>query len=100
MRSPRPCRWCAVVNRAISLPVRGFVDIEVLSPSSSDVAAADTDLDLHTPPGSVSPHEHSQIAARLDSWAAALAVSYMLPLPPAPLLPRNAHRTRHMHFRN
>ncbi len=82
--------WCAVVNRAIRLR-GGFVDIEVPSSSSSDVAAADTDLDLHTPPGSVSPHEHSQIAARLDSRAAALAVSYVLPLPPAPLLPRNAH---------
>jgi hypothetical protein len=73
--------WCAVINRAI--PLRGgcFVDVEVpLSPSSSDVdvatAGTDTNLDLHTPPGAVSPHEHAQIAARLDIWAAALAVSF------------------------
>jgi hypothetical protein len=33
------------------------------------------DLDLHTPPGAVSPHGHAQIAARLDIWAAALAAS-------------------------
>jgi hypothetical protein len=36
--------------------------------------------ELHTPPGAVSPHEHVQIAARLDGWAASLAVRVMLPV--------------------
>jgi Rit1-like protein len=92
--------WCAVINRAIRLR-GGFVDTEVPSPSSLDFAAADTDLDLHTPPGSVSPHEHSQIAARLDSWAAALAVSHVFAAPSCALAsPQRTHRTRRMHFRN
>lgn len=77
--------WCAVVNRAARL--RGLA--EAPSPSSSspsssstlDIAAVaaaedlDLDFDLRTPPGAVSPHEHAQIAARLDGWATALAVS-------------------------
>ena len=87
--------WCAVINRAI--PLRGgyFVDVEVPSSLSDvDVATAgtDTDLDLHTPPGAVSPHEHAQIAARLDIWAAALAVSYVPPAHSCPrCLPPSAH---------
>jgi len=32
------------------------------------------DGDLRTPPGIVGAHEHAQIAARLDGWAAGLAV--------------------------
>jgi tRNA A64-2'-O-ribosylphosphate transferase len=78
--------WCAVINRAILLRGGCFVDrFEVPLPSSSssssssDVARVDTDLDLHTPPGAVSPHEHAQIAARLDIWATTLAVSYVPP---------------------
>jgi tRNA A64-2'-O-ribosylphosphate transferase len=72
--------WCAVVNRAARL--RGLAEAPSLSlsssSSSSDIAAAedlDLDFDLRTPPGAVSPHEHAQIAARLDGWATALAVS-------------------------
>ena len=34
----------------------------------------DEDADLRTPPGIVGAHEHAQIAARLDGWAAGLAV--------------------------
>jgi tRNA A64-2'-O-ribosylphosphate transferase len=83
--------WCAVINRVIHLRGGSSVDVEMPLPSSSlsllsnvNVATAgadtdtdtDTDLfDLHTPPGAVSPHEHAQIVARLDIWAAALAVS-------------------------
>ena len=73
--------WCAVINRAILLRGGCFdidVDLPLLPPPSSDVVMADTDLDLHTPPGAVSPHEHALIAARLDTWAAALAVSSVL----------------------
>ncbi|KAI9511458.1 initiator tRNA phosphoribosyl transferase [Russula earlei] len=65
--------WCAVINRATYL--------RSLDPSE---AAAS----LHTPPGAVSAHEHAQIAARLDSWAAALAdSSYGLPRLTRPLRP-------------
>jgi tRNA A64-2'-O-ribosylphosphate transferase len=60
--------WCAVINRATCL--RGSVEVE--------------DLDLCTSPGAVSPHEHAQIATRLDSWAATLAVRP----PPPPYHPR------------
>ena len=95
--------WCAVVNRATRL--RSLTEA-----SSSDVAvlvAADLDpnFDLRTPPGAVSPHEHAQIAARLDSWAVALAVSHA----PSPLcrltllspsFGSRAHRIRRMHCPN
>lgn len=90
--------WCAVINRASRL--RGLV--ETPSSSSDDVAAADLDLDLdlRTPPGAVGPHEHAQIAAQLDSWAAALAVSQALPscltLHSSHGLDGCAHRTRRM----
>ncbi|KAI0279088.1 initiator tRNA phosphoribosyl transferase [Russula aff. rugulosa BPL654] len=80
--------WCAVINRAI--PLRGgCFEVPLPSSSSSDVVmVADTDLDLHTPPGAVSPHEHAQITARLDIWAAALAdSSYALPELAKPLRP-------------
>ena len=79
--------WCAVINRAIRL--RGGIP----SPSPSDIAAADpdpdldVDVDLRTPPGAVSPHEHAQIAARLDGWATALAVRAAAPPSPALILP-------------
>ena len=98
--------WCAVINRAILLRGSCFADVEVPSPSSSsssDVAmVADTDLDLHTPPGAVSPHEHAQIAARLDIWATALAVSCIPPYLSVPVAspPVHAHRTRRMHSLN
>ncbi|KAF8491620.1 initiator tRNA phosphoribosyl transferase [Russula emetica] len=87
--------WCAVINRAITLRGGCFVDVDAEVPSSpsslsSDVTTGtdtdtDLDLDLRTPPGAVSPHEHAQIAARLDIWAAALACT---------------HRTRRIHFLN
>lgn len=32
------------------------------------------DATLYTPPGSVSPYEHSQIEDKLDGWASRLAV--------------------------
>jgi len=70
--------WCAVVNRATRL--RGLLvkrrpgpaaDAFAETGEKADESAA---ADLHTPPGAVSAHEHAQIAARLDGWAAALAV--------------------------
>jgi tRNA A64-2'-O-ribosylphosphate transferase len=71
--------WCAVVNRALRL--RGGIDVASrrISPAVSDSAhtASDSwlgDGDLRTPPGIVGAHEHAQIAARLDIWAAGLAV--------------------------
>ena len=105
--------WCAVVNRAARK--RGLA--EVPSPSSppsssSDITAAavaedlDLDFDLRTPPGAVSPHEHAQIAARLDGWATALAVSCVPPVltllhPCSPGARAHAYthtyRTRRMH---
>lgn len=54
--------WCAVVNRAISLNRAAGPD-----PRAWDTA-------LYTPPGSVSPQEHSQIELKLDGWASQLAV--------------------------
>lgn len=43
---------------------------EEANDDDDDGAAAD----LRTPPGAVGAHEHAQIAARLEGWAAALAV--------------------------
>ena len=96
--------WCAVVNRATRL--RSLTE----APSSSDVtgtATADFDLDydLRTPPGAVSPHEHAQIVARLDSWAAALVVSHAPPSPCrltllSPSSGSRAHRNRRMYCPN
>ena len=62
-------------------------------------------VDLHTPPGAVSAHEHAQIAARLDGWATALAVRGVTTGTPA-ALPRSTaenpypHRTRRIPSRN
>ncbi|KAH9177485.1 initiator tRNA phosphoribosyl transferase-domain-containing protein [Lactarius sanguifluus] len=77
--------WCAVVNRAMRLR-RGGLD------AASDLKEARTawlwDGDLRTPPGIVGAHEHAQIAARLDGWAASLAdSSYALPTLDRPLRP-------------
>ena len=93
--------WCAVVNRAITLR-GGCFDFDVSSGVQVSTADTDTDLDLHTPPGAVSPHEHVQIAARLDFWAAALAVSYACRNASCPPLlpPQCPHRTRRMHSLN
>jgi hypothetical protein len=56
-----------------------YVEVLLLSSSSDVATAVDTDtnmdLDLHTPPGAVSPHGHAQIAVWLEIWAAALAAS-------------------------
>ena len=57
--------WCAVVNRAMRLRCGPL--------PSWDTA-------LYTPPRTVSSQEHSQIEARLDSWAQDLAVSSHSPL--------------------
>ncbi|KAH8996820.1 initiator tRNA phosphoribosyl transferase [Lactarius akahatsu] len=77
--------WCAVVNRAMRLR-RGELD------AASDSKEAPTawlwDGDLRTPPGIVGAHEHAQIAAQLDGWAASLAdSSYALPTLDRPLRP-------------
>ncbi|KAF8141176.1 initiator tRNA phosphoribosyl transferase [Boletus edulis] len=67
--------WCTVVNRAI------FKRAPETHPLSWDTA-------LYTPPGSVSPQEHSHIEGKLDGWAAQLATSsYSLPTLDRPLRP-------------
>ncbi|KAI0295302.1 initiator tRNA phosphoribosyl transferase-domain-containing protein [Russula brevipes] len=89
--------WCAVINRAVHLRSGG------VGQHAAAAAAADTDTDeeaegdpwkknavadLCTPPGAVGAHEHAQIAARLESWAVALAdSSYALPELARPLRP-------------
>ncbi|KAI9465168.1 initiator tRNA phosphoribosyl transferase [Lactarius psammicola] len=91
--------WCAVVNRAMRLR-RGGLDAAsrrgpaVFSDTASDSKEArtpwleDGDGDLRTPPGTVGAHEHAQIVARLDGWAAGLAdSSYALPTLDRPLRP-------------
>ena len=82
--------WCTVVNRALRL--RGALDAAASCPgpavpegSDSDEDARapwlwDGDGDLRTPPGTVGAHEHAQIAARLDGWAADLAVRVCPPV--------------------
>jgi len=94
--------WCAVINRATYL--RTLVERRAATGTSAptDEQAEEEEeedywngsADLHTPPGTVSAHEHAQIAARLSSWAAALAVrhhrnfffNYYSSCPPARLL--------------
>lgn len=53
--------WCSVVNRAI---LKRAIETH---PKAWDAT-------LYTPPGSVSPYEHSQIEDKLDGWASRLAV--------------------------
>ncbi|KAI9441515.1 initiator tRNA phosphoribosyl transferase [Lactarius indigo] len=88
--------WCAVVNRALRL--RRGPDAAGPAVSSDGAGAASDseeaqilllwDGDLRTPPGIVGAHEHAQIAARLDGWAAGLAdSSYVLPTLDRPLRP-------------
>lgn len=73
--------WCAVINRATRL--RGLLKRRTAKDTDTDGGQAeeeeawDAAADLRTPPGAVSPHEHAQIAARLDSWAATLAVRHI-----------------------
>ena len=57
--------WCSVVNRAI-----------LKRTAQTDLEAWDTAL--YTPPGNVSPQEHSQIEDKLDGWASQLAVKFSL----------------------
>ena len=62
-------------------------------------------VNLHTPPGAVSAHEHAQIAARLDGWATALAVRGITTDTPAAFPHSTAknphpHRLRRMFSRN
>ncbi|KAI0262236.1 tRNA A64-2'-O-ribosylphosphate transferase [Gloeopeniophorella convolvens] len=76
--------WCAVVNRALRL--RGFVPSDNATKETED--PWDAAAELHTPPDTVSAHEHAQIATRLDGWAANLAgSSYTLPELSRPLRP-------------
>ena len=62
--------WCAVVNRALRLRLRGAPDVVSDGARTPWLESGD----LHTPPGIVGAHEHAQIAARIDEWAAGLAV--------------------------
>ncbi|KAH0829130.1 initiator tRNA phosphoribosyl transferase [Lanmaoa asiatica] len=67
--------WCSVVNRAILKRTTGTY------PEAWDTA-------LYTPPGSVSPQEHSQIEDKLDGWTSELAASsYSFPKLDRPLRP-------------
>ncbi|KAF9073544.1 initiator tRNA phosphoribosyl transferase [Rhodocollybia butyracea] len=67
--------WCAVVNRALLL-------------RHPQTPREDWDISLHTPPGTVSSQEHSQIVPLLDEWAKALnESSYVLPNLTLPLRP-------------
>ncbi|KAI9568795.1 initiator tRNA phosphoribosyl transferase [Boletus coccyginus] len=67
--------WCSIVNRAILKRI-----------AKTDLEA--WDIALYTPPGSVSPQEHSQIEDKLDAWASQLAASsYSLPTLDRPLRP-------------
>jgi len=67
--------WCAVVNRATRM--RGLVSRRrTTAGEQEEEAEEETAVDLHTPPGAVSAHEHAQIAARIDGWATALAVRW------------------------
>ncbi|KAF9243194.1 initiator tRNA phosphoribosyl transferase [Melanogaster broomeanus] len=67
--------WCSVINRAI---LKQSVDHRLYN----------WDTTLYTPPGVVSPQEHSQIERKLDAWASELAASfYELPNLEHPLRP-------------
>ena len=80
--------WCTVVNRALHL--RGVLDAAASRPGPAVPDGSDSeedarapwlwDGDLRTPPGTVGAHEHAQIAARLDGWAADLAVRVCPPV--------------------
>ncbi|KAF8271045.1 tRNA A64-2'-O-ribosylphosphate transferase [Lactarius quietus] len=85
--------WCAVVNRALRLRNALSADSDGVDTTSDSAEARtlwleDEDGDLHTPPGIVGAHEHAQIVARLDAWAAGLAdSSYALQALDRPLRP-------------
>ncbi|THH04313.1 hypothetical protein EW145_g5614 [Phellinidium pouzarii] len=66
--------WCTVINRALK---------------TRNIAPLDNwDVNLYTPPQSVSKQEHSQIEHKLGGWAASLASSsYDLPTLGKPLRP-------------
>lgn len=67
--------WCAVVNRATRM--RRLLARRRTTAGEhwqEEEGEGETAVDLHTPPGAVSAHEHAQIAARLHGWATALAV--------------------------
>ncbi|KAI0300438.1 tRNA A64-2'-O-ribosylphosphate transferase [Multifurca ochricompacta] len=76
--------WCAVVNRALRLrdlsPPRPVISAGADRADEGVQESGDAVSDLHTPPGTVGAHEHTQIASHLDGWAADLAnSSYALP---------------------
>jgi tRNA A64-2'-O-ribosylphosphate transferase len=54
--------WCAVVNKAITKKFPSEIRQE-------------WDINLFTPPTSVSQQEHHQIEKRIDEWAEDLAVN-------------------------
>ena len=59
--------WCAVVNKAIAKKFpSGFPQ--------------ECDINLFTPPASVSRQEHHQIEKHIDEWAEGLAVNTYLDL--------------------
>ncbi|KAI5115176.1 hypothetical protein M0805_003343 [Coniferiporia weirii] len=66
--------WCSVVNRALKI--------------RNNAPSDDWDVQLYTPPQSVSKQEHSQIEDKLNGWADSLAKSsYELPSLDKPLRP-------------
>ncbi|KIK69011.1 hypothetical protein GYMLUDRAFT_236879 [Collybiopsis luxurians FD-317 M1] len=67
--------WCSVINRAILLRY-------------PEKPRDQWDVELYTPPGVISTHEHSQILLLLDGWARSLhESSYSLPNLEKPLRP-------------
>ena len=77
--------WCAVVNRALRLrqtpaDLRHPRTVILDGADNTDDDDDDDAAGLYTPPGAVSPYEHVQIAARLDGWAASLAVRVISPV--------------------
>jgi tRNA A64-2'-O-ribosylphosphate transferase len=53
--------WCAVINRVVHHLYHLSLD-------------SDWDMNLYTPPGTVSAQEHHQIEQKVDAWAHSLAV--------------------------
>jgi len=95
--------WCAVVNRATRMR-RLLARRRTTAGEQEEEGEEETAVDLHTPPGAVSAHEHSQIAARLDGWATALAVRGVTTGTPVALplcsSAKNPHSIRLMPSRN
>lgn len=71
--------WCSVINRALLLKCH---------PSGFN----GWDTTIYTPPGVVSTQERHQIEAKLDEWAAELAVLLLLSYPPYFMLTFSSRR--------